>query len=206
LSASGGGLTRLMIAAPSAVVRAGLEALVASNPALEMAGSFPDLASVEALRPDVVLAAVSPADLSPATNGRVPAYVLLTGEEQPAWTAEAVRLGVRALLPRDASAAGILAAVEAAAAGMAVIAPGDLEALLRAGPQPLAASETTLTPREMEVLRLIAEGDANKQIAWKLRISEHTVKFHVASIFAKLNAGTRTEAVTQGVRRGLILL
>lgn len=200
-------MTRLLIAAPSPVVRAGLEALAASNPSLELAGAFPDLASVEALRPDVVLAALSPADLAPAANGRAPAFVLLTGEAQPAWTAEAVRLGVRALLPRDASAAEILAAVDAAAAGLAVVAPADLEPLLHAGPQPQAAPETAaLTPREMEVLRLMAEGTANKNIAWKLDISEHTVKFHVASIFAKLNAGTRTEAVTQGVRRGLILL
>jgi two-component system, NarL family, response regulator YdfI len=200
-------LTRLLIAATSPVVRAGLEALATSNPSLELAGAFPDLASVEALRPDVVLAALSPADLAPAANGRAPSYVLLTGEAQPAWTAEALRLGVRALLPRDASAAEILAAVDAAAAGLAVVAPGDLEPLLHAGPQPQAAPETSVvTPREMEVLRLMAEGAANKTIAWKLDISEHTVKFHVASIFAKLNAGTRTEAVTQGVRRGLILL
>jgi DNA-binding NarL/FixJ family response regulator len=200
-------LTRLLIAAPSPVVRAGLEALAASNPSLELAGAFPDHASVEALRPDVVLAALSPADLAPPANGRAPAYVLLTAEAQPAWTAEAVRLGVRALLPRDASAAEILAAVEAAAAGLAVVAPTDLEPLLHAAPQPQVAPETSaITPREMEVLRLMAEGAANKTIAWKLDISEHTVKFHVASIFAKLNAGTRTEAVTQGVRRGLILL
>jgi NarL family two-component system response regulator YdfI len=200
-------LTRLLIAASSPVVRAGLEALAASNPSLELAGAFPDLASVEALRPDVVLAALSPADLAHAANGRAPAFVLLTGEAQPVWTAEAVRLGVRALLPRDASAAEILAAVDAAAAGLAVVAPADLEPLLHAGPQAQAAPETAaLTPREMEVLRLMAEGTANKTIAWKLDISEHTVKFHVASIFAKLNAGTRTEAVTQGVRRGLIFL
>ena len=198
-------MTRLLIAAPSPVVRAGLEALTASNPALELAGAFPDLASVEALRPDVVLAAFSPADLSPP-NGHAPAYVLLTGEGQPSWTADALRLGVRGMLPRDASAAEILAAVDAAAAGMAVVAPADLETLLHGSPQPQTAIETALTPREMEVLRLMAEGAANKTIAWKLGISEHTVKFHVASIFAKLNAGTRTEAVTQGVRRGLILL
>jgi DNA-binding NarL/FixJ family response regulator len=199
-------LTRLLIAAPSPVVRAGLEALVASNPSLEQAGAFTDLASVEALRPDVVLAALPPADIAPPVNGNRPVYVLLSGVPQPSWAAEAVRLGVRALLPRDASAEEILAAVEAAAAGLAVVSPADLEGLLRAGPQAATAPEAALTPREMEVLRLMAEGAANKQIAWKLSISEHTVKFHVASIFAKLNAGTRTEAVTQGIRGGLILL
>ncbi|HEY1339437.1 MAG TPA: response regulator transcription factor, partial [Bryobacteraceae bacterium] len=63
-----------------------------------------------------------------------------------------------------------------------------------------------LTPRELEVLRMMADGAANKIIAWKLGISEHTVKFHVASILTKLNAGTRTEAVTMGIRRGLVLV
>jgi DNA-binding NarL/FixJ family response regulator len=63
-----------------------------------------------------------------------------------------------------------------------------------------------LTPREIDVLRLLADGASNKIIAHKLGISDHTVKFHVASILSKLNAGTRTEAVTQGVRMGVIYL
>jgi DNA-binding NarL/FixJ family response regulator len=88
-----------------------------------------------------------------------------------------------------------------------VIDPGDLESLVAAGvPQPAAEPATPLTSREREVLRMLADGAANKTIAWKLGISEHTVKFHVAQILAKLNAGTRTEAVTLGIRQGLILL
>ena len=63
-----------------------------------------------------------------------------------------------------------------------------------------------LTPREIDVLRLLADGASNKLIAHKLGISDHTVKFHVASILSKLHAGTRTEAVTQGVRMGMIYL
>ncbi len=63
-----------------------------------------------------------------------------------------------------------------------------------------------LTPREVEVLRLLADGASNKIIAHKLGISDHTVKFHVTSILSKLNAGTRTEAVTLGVRLGLVYL
>jgi len=63
-----------------------------------------------------------------------------------------------------------------------------------------------LTSRELEVLRMLADGIANKNIAWNLKISEHTVKFHVAQILAKLNAGTRTEAVTIGIRKGLIMV
>jgi DNA-binding CsgD family transcriptional regulator len=59
---------------------------------------------------------------------------------------------------------------------------------------------------EIQVLAMLAESYGNKTIAWKLGISEHTAKFHVASILSKLNAGTRTEAVTLGIRRGLILI
>jgi DNA-binding NarL/FixJ family response regulator len=65
---------------------------------------------------------------------------------------------------------------------------------------------TPLTPRELEVLRLMADGASNKIIAHKLGISDHTVKFHVTSILSKLNAGTRTEAVTLGIRQGLVYL
>lgn len=71
------------------------------------------------------------------------------------------------------------------------------------GPKPHSAA---LTPREIEVLRLLADGASNKLIAHKLGISDHTVKFHVTSILSKLNAGTRTEAVTMGVRMGLVYL
>ena len=201
-------MIRVLIAARSAVVRAGLEALLASSPGISVAGSDPDLAGLEALRPDVVLAAFRPEELPAPADGRTSAVVLLTSEAQPVWTAEAVRGGVRALLPRDAGAAEILAAVEAAANGMAVLDPRELEMLLAGAvvPAPATGETPALTGRELEVLRMMAEGAANKTIAWKLNISEHTAKFHVASILTKLNASTRTEAVTVGIRRGLILL
>lgn len=200
-------MTRLLIAAPSAVVRAGLETLVAGDPAVEVAGSFADLSSVEALRPDVVLAALPVEELAPPADGLAPAIVLLSADAQPAWSPEVLRLGVRAVLPRDAAPAEVLAAVEAASTGLAVVDPHDLEALLSASnPTAASAESTVLTPRELEVLRLMAEGAANKNIAWKLGISEHTVKFHVASILAKLNASTRTEAVAIGIRKGMILI
>jgi DNA-binding NarL/FixJ family response regulator len=198
-------LIRVVIAAASSVVRSGLETLLATAPGVEVAGAFADAAGAEALRPDVLLAAGA------APLNGVPA-VLLTNEDQPAWTAEALRSGVRALLPRDASPAAILAAVDAAANGMALIDPQELESLLSgSGTANTAASAaevatTPLTPRELEVLRMMADGAANKEIAWKLGISEHTVKFHVASILGKLDAGSRTEAVTRGLRSGLILI
>ena len=200
-------MIQLLIAAPSAVVRAGLEALLASSPGVRVAGSFPDLSEVEDLHPDVVLAAVPLEDITPPVDGRAPALVVLTSESQPVWTHEAVRLGVRALLPRDASAAEILAAVEAAGSGMAVVDPRELDSwLAAASPTTVGSDGPALTARELEVLRMMADGAANKAIAWKLGISEHTVKFHVASILQKLHAGSRTEAVTIGIRQGLVLL
>ncbi len=200
-------MIRLLIAAPSAVVRAGLAALAASSPELQVVGSFPDLSRAAETDPDVILAAL-PLDEIPASgDSRVPPLVLLTNDLQPVWTPEALHLGVHALLPRDASQSQILAAVEAAASGLAALDPKDLDSLLSYAPAPQAAAESSaLTAREVEVLRMLAEGAANKIIAWKLGISEHTAKFHVASILSKLGASSRTEAVTIGIRKGLVLL
>jgi DNA-binding NarL/FixJ family response regulator len=182
---------------------------MASHPGIDVVGAHPDVSSIEleALRPDVVLTAVPLEDLTAAGDGHTAAIVLLTNEPQPVWTLEAFRLGVRALLSRNASAAEILAAVEAAASGLTVVDPRELETLLAStAPAPLSPGTRTLTVRELDVLRMMAEGAANKAIAWKLGISDHTVKFHVASILGKLQAASRTEAVTIGVRQGMILL
>jgi two-component system, NarL family, response regulator YdfI len=200
-------MIRVLIAAPSPVVRAGLEALAASAPEVAVVGSFPDLSAVDDVRPDVVLAAVPPDEIPPPRDAGHSAYVLLGAGSGSGWTSEALRLGVRAVLPPDTSPPGILAAIEAAANGLAAIDPHELDALLLAGARSAPPRETLdLTTRERQVLSLMAEGAANKAIAWKLNISEHTVKFHVASILGKLNAASRTEAVAIGIRRGMILL
>jgi DNA-binding NarL/FixJ family response regulator len=81
--------------------------------------------------------------------------------------------------------------------------PGESASEAESGPKPHSVA---LTPREIEVLGLLADGASNKLIAHKLGISDHTVKFHVTSILSKMNAGTRTEAVTLGVRMGLVYL
>jgi DNA-binding NarL/FixJ family response regulator len=191
---------RLWITGGSAVIREGLKTLVSASPNIELIPG-------EELRPDVVLAASSLAGLTPPEHGPPPAIVLLTNESEPAWSQEALRYGVRAILPRDAGPTEILAAIEAAAAGFAAVDPAELESHLAAtAPTPATGERPALTARELDVLRMMADGAANKAIAWKLNISEHTVKFHVASILAKLNAGTRTEAVTIGIRKGLVLL
>ncbi len=207
-------MIRLLIAAPSAVVRAGLESIAATGPATEVAGAsgLEGLAAaVDRYQPDVLLASVeahrdAPTGelLSLAGRPGAPAIVVLAPDLQPPWTAEALRAGIRAVLPGDLGVREILAAIEAAAAGLVVLHPQDLPAL--AAERPLPPLPQILSPREIQVLTMLAEGDGNKTIAWKLGISEHTAKFHVASILSKLDAGTRTEAVTQGIRRGLILL
>jgi DNA-binding NarL/FixJ family response regulator len=206
---------RLLIAAPSAIVRAGLESVGTQGNAIEVVGatSLDGLtASIDRLQPDVVLAALEghhddpPEDLI-ALAGRAgaPAIVVLAPDLESSWTGDALRAGIRGVLPGDLGPREILAAVEAAAAGLAVVHPQDIPALVAERPLP-AALPQMLTPREVQVLAMLAEGHGNKTIAWKLGISEHTAKFHVASILSKLNAGTRTEAVTLGIRRGLILI
>jgi two-component system, NarL family, response regulator YdfI len=212
----------VLVAAPSAVVRAGLEALVASGPGLAVVGQVASMEAAtqasEALLPDIVLvehewddAALVPGLLALGEGGHAPAVVVLTENPSALWAAVALRSRVRAVLPREATAAEIIAAVEGAAAGLVVLHPVSAEAALAS----LAAAPTTavtdtpaqpLTPREVEVLHMLAEGLGNKTIARRLGISEHTVKFHVGSIFAKLNASSRTEAVTLGVRQGLVML
>jgi two-component system, NarL family, response regulator YdfI len=207
---------RLLIAAPSAIMRAGLESVGAQGAGIEVVGAcgFGGLtAAIDRHQPDVVLAAIEvhhdepPEDLiALAARDGAPGIVVLAPDLQTSWTGDALRSGIRGVLPGDLGPREILAAVEAAAAGLAVLHPQDVPALVADRPLLPAAHLQTLTPREIQVLAMLAEGHGNKTIAWKLGISEHTAKFHVASILSKLNAGTRTEAVTLGIRRGLILI
>jgi len=117
---------------------------------------------------------------------------------------------LRGVLPAWASAKEIEIAIEAAAAGLLVLHPDVVEHLATTSGTPSRASSAApgqqLSPRESEILNLLAAGLGNKEIAWRLKISDHTVKFHVTSIFNKLNASSRAEAVAIGVRRGLIIL
>jgi DNA-binding NarL/FixJ family response regulator len=213
---------RVLVAATSEIVRAGLEALLAANAAFTVLGSVPNLAALaqeaDGVQPDVLVLEgerhdedTSAALLALAAGVRPPAVVVLTDDPLGAWTGEAFRSGVRAILPRQAGAGEIMAAVEAAAAGLVALHPDAVDALLAAAASytrtlPSSPQQSTLTPREIDVLRMMAEGLGNKEIAWRLGLSEHTVKFHVSAIFAKLNASSRTEAVTSGFRQGLILL
>lgn len=220
-------MIRTLVAAASPVVRAGLESLLARSAAVTVVAVTAGDAlvdDIESHEPQVVLLAVDTRDgtpesasvasriaLTPDAAARTPALVLVADELTPAWAAEAVRMGARGVLPRDATPAEIVAAIEAAAAGLVTL-PAELAgALVASATRPAVAprvqpDSTPLTPREFEVLGMLAEGLANKNIAARLGISEHTVKTHVASILGKLGAYSRAEAVAIGVRQGLILL
>jgi DNA-binding NarL/FixJ family response regulator len=117
---------------------------------------------------------------------------------------ELLRAGAQGVLPRGVDSERLSAALRAVASGLAVFEPRLLGSALVTR---VAHSDgSLLTPREAEVLRLMAEGLSNKLIAERLKISEHTAKFHVNAILAKLDAETRTEAVVSAARRGLLML
>jgi len=201
-------VTRVLVLSPSPVARAGLESLLRSGAGtIEVVGSAANWSEYSGEDPDVILADWENGDeLSTEISDGAPEAALVVIADDPGLSgvADALRSGVRAVLSRHSSASQIVAAIEAAAAGFVVLQPGDLDGLL-INPQPASLAEP-LTPREVEVLAMLAEGQSNKSIAHRLGISEHTVKFHVTSIMGKLSAGSRTEAVTQGIRQGLIML
>jgi len=200
-------VTRVLVLAPSPVARAGLESLLRGTGTVDVIGSVANWAEYSGEDPDVVLADWENGDdlsIEVADGVTEVAWVLVADDPGLSGVAEALRAGMRAVLSRHSSASQIVAAIEAASAGFVVLQPGDLDGLL-VHPHPASLAEP-LTPREVEVLGMLAEGQSNKSIAHRLGISEHTVKFHVTSIMGKLDAGSRTEAVTQGIRKGLIML
>ena len=125
--------------------------------------------------------------------------VLLAGEPGAAIARSAARLQIFSVLPTEVTTQQLAAAIAATVAGFAVTLP-------RRPPADTMPVTEDLTAREVEVLRLMARGQRNKQLAALLNISEHTAKFHVSSVLAKLGARTRTEAVTIGVTRGLVAI
>jgi two-component system, NarL family, response regulator YdfI len=157
---------------------------------------------------DSILAEIADAELA----ADLP-IVVLSDRVGADWQAQALQIGVRAILPAEATASQLLAAIQGAAAGLVVLHRADVNAVLAAAVPPTSrsiapASELAepLTRREREVLQMLAAGLGNKEIATRLSISDHTAKFHVASILGKLGASTRTEAVAIGIRHHLILL
>ena len=194
----------------SAARREWLSKAVSSEPEIRIAGTAATFPFLQSLMSDTS-ADISLIDLQPempASTTRdwlqelleVTSIVLLVPEPDPAVVNPIRRAGVGGVLQSNASSEQIVHAIKSVASGLMVF-DGAL------APQPPDDEPLEqLTPRESEVLRLLADGLGNKEIAVKLSISEHTIKFHIHSILGKLGAASRTEAVTRGLRSGLIEL
>jgi DNA-binding NarL/FixJ family response regulator len=210
-------VTRVFIVAESARSRERLEDLLDAR-RIEVVGSTSNLENAaEALAEedvDVLLVEASNEsveellEMFSATGAtRETAVVVLLDQSAPVWAGQAMQAGVRGVLSSDSDAGQLALAIEAAAGGLFVLHPDEVRAERSSSPRAatLELSEP-LTARERQVLQMLGGGLGNKEIASRLKISGHTVKFHVASILGKLGASSRTEAVAIGLRRGLILL
>jgi DNA-binding NarL/FixJ family response regulator len=197
----------LLVIGDDALARAGLRAL-AEAAGLRVAADLPP-AEVEDLADDEADAAAWDVGASGAGDGlralaaRLPVVAVLWSDEQ---AGEALGAGARAVLLRGRLDGRLLAAVNAATAGLVTLDEGLADSVLRPRLAPPPALAEPLTPRELEVVQLLAEGLTNRRIGERLGISEHTAKFHVNAILGKLGASSRSEAVAQAARLGLVLL
>ncbi len=208
---------RVWICANKAIARAGMESII-RQATFEIAGSSSNLEALfefEGVQPDVILLEWLEGDeeffgeLLFDRETVNPAIVVLSDRYRDERIVDLLSMGVRGILPRSATAEEIVSAVAAAAAGLIVLHPdfADWLSVPSFRTQVLPAETTeALTQREIEVLQMLSQGLGNKAIASRLNISDHTVKFHISSIFTKLNASSRTEAVMLGLRQGFIML
>jgi len=195
---------RVLVVSDDPLARAGLVARLAGRSDVAVAGEASvaeaaDLAA--ALAPAAVLWDVGPAGAERPGPAAAPPLVALAADEAAA--ADALRAGARAVISRGAPGEALAAALAAAARGLAVLDPAVADGFIR---PPEDAPAEGLTAREGEVLSLLAEGLSNKGIAARLGISEHTAKFHVNAILAKLGAESRAAAIVKAARLGLVAL
>ena len=203
---------RVLIANCQPIVRHGLRALIVREPDLHVIGETDDgdeaVRLARQLRPDVVLI-----DLSIPTVDGISAtrmiraelpdtqVVVTSGFDEDASAIEAIRAGAAAYLLKDARIDDILRTIRGAGAGQVA-----LPARMAARMVGLAGGQTVLSPRETEVLTLVARGLANKQVARELTITESTVKTHISGIFSKLGLASRTQLALYAARTGLVAL
>jgi len=202
---------KILIVAENPLARMGLAALLAGQPDITIAGqtagglNLPD--EIDLYRPDAIIWDwgwdSQPDRLADVRHAHLPVLALLNNAAQ---TADAWAAGARGLLLHDTDSESLVAALRALHEGLAVIDPALAVALFPANVSIQEAPAEPLTPREMEVLQLLAEGLPNKTIASRLSVTDHTVKFHVNAIMGKLGVQSRTEAVVRATRLGLIIL
>lgn len=198
---------RVLVVAKDLLVRAGLASLLGDQTRTTVVGQSDGQRleeEIDVYKPDVLLWDTGTAgDLIDYTDG-VPTVALVSDE---AVAKELLNRGIKGVLLREALPTSIVNALIGATSGLVV-----MDSSLIASPSLLikryseSPNAEGITPRELEVLKQLAQGTSNKAIAYELDISEHTVKFHVTSIMAKLDARSRTEAVVTATRMGLIPL
>lgn len=199
----------VQILTESPQTRARLRNIVSAAPGLELRDGSVGRDGA----PDVVILDPAPVgDASPRDPALTPSSrtLVLTDRASEEWVRELLGTHSASVIGRSAQPAEIIAAIEAMAAGLVVFSP---DVLAGAAPQvhpvptsPPGALQDPLTPRESDVLRMLADGLSNKEIARQLHLSEHTVKYHLSSVFGKLGVSSRTEAVMAGIQRGIILI
>ena len=202
-------LIRVTIVSPNSALRIGLRELLSRQSDIKVVGETVDLESVNEMETEVVvLASVSSARLFESKA----AFAILFLTDDVESVRGVLNSNARAwgVLSPDASEDELVAAVRAVGEGLWVGAPSLVKSLIRlSGQRESSGAESLIEPltaREKEVIQLMAQGLANKQIALSLGISEHTVKFHLSSLYAKLGISSRTEAIRRGIELGLISL
>ena len=191
-------MIRVLLNVSSPALRAGLRSLLSSDRTIKVVNDSLE----DDQEADVVIASASRASLLVNESDDSPSAAVLLLSDDPLNVRDLRHSSrVWGILPTDTSAEELSAAVHALSQGLIV---GPPALLFESENEPL--SQGSLTDRESEVLGLLSRGLANKQIAATLGISEHTVKFHVSSIYTKLNVTNRTEAMREGLRGGWIVL
>jgi len=205
---------RVAILSPAVAVRVGLRALLEQDSDIVVAVETSDFVALENQPPEIDVLILAPGadslgDWSKVDDGFTPdiPLLLLTDEARDLQVVANLPLPAWGVLSLDAAEDELSVAIRALQLGLTIVPPEFLESGL---PSSMISEDydlvETLTPRESEVLELVAQGLANKQIALELDISEHTVKFHISAIYRKLGVTNRTEAVRAGIRLGLVLL
>ena len=203
-------MIRVTIVSPNPALRIGLRELLGDAPEIEVVGEAADLDELELHIDETEVLVLASVSMLPEIGEDSPAILLLTDDPDEAQALVSSSVSAWGVLSPNAGEEELTAAVRALAEGLWVGTPPLVRGLMRKPRQVELVNGQevfeTLTAREMQVLQMLAQGLANKQIALALEISEHTVKFHVSSIYTKLNASSRTEAVRIGLSSGLISL
>jgi len=203
-------LIRVTVVSPNPALRIGLRELLGNLQGISVTGEAADFEALDLLMEETeVLLLASVPDL-PEMEEDSPAILLLTDTLEDAQMLAASQFHTWGILPLSASEEELGAAILALGEGLWVGTPVLVQGMMRTTNRIELISDDELpeplTARETEVLQLVAQGLANKQVALKLDISEHTVKFHLSSLYAKLNVSGRTEAIRIGLSLGLISL